>query len=174
MQAKGFFGSLFDYSFSSFITSKIIKVLYVLTTILVGLWTLALILLAFRASSTLGILALVIGGPIFFLITMIYTRVVLELLIVIFRIHENVQEINQRAGGTSGTPVVSTPPPTEPGPAAADAVESTSGAAPAAMSSSTPELASVPPPAAAQFCAACGAERSPGKRFCSVCGGPLD
>ena len=42
MEAKGFFSSLFDYSFSSFITPKIIKVLYVLLTIAVSLWTLAL------------------------------------------------------------------------------------------------------------------------------------
>jgi len=121
MQAKGFFGSLFDYSFSSFITSRIIKVLYVLTTIVAALWTLAIILIAFNASSTLGILALLIGGPIFFVITMIYARVGLELLMVIFRIHENVQEINQRAGGASSTPVVTVPPSTEPGPAVAPA-----------------------------------------------------
>lgn len=197
MQAKGFFGSLFDYSFSSFITSRIIKVLYVLTTIVVALWTLVIILVAFKASSTLGILALLIGGPIFFLIAMIYARVGLELLIVLFRIHENVHEINQRAGGASGTPVAPAPPPTEPGPAHADvseiavppagsppetglepavaatAAEPTSEAAPVAVSSSAPEPAATPPPVA-RFCDNCGAERSPGKGFCTGCGEPLD
>jgi Domain of unknown function (DUF4282) len=174
MQAKGFFGSLFDYSFSSFITSKIIKVLYVLTTIVAALWTLAIIFLAFKASSGLGILVLLIGGPIFFVITMIYVRVGLELLMVIFRIHENVEGINQRAGGASSTPVLSKPASAEPGPApaAADVAEPTSQAVPAAISSPAPGPASVPPPAA-QFCGICGAEGSPGKRFCSVCGGPL-
>jgi hypothetical protein len=167
MQAKGFFASLFDYSFSSFITSKIIKVLYVLTTIVVGLWTLLIVLVAFKLSSTLGILALLIGGPIFFVITMIYVRVVLELLMVIFRIHEDVQEINQRAGGAKGTPVAFAPPP--PGPEA----EPTSDAAPVAVSSSAPEPAAAPP-LVARFCENCGAERSPGKRFCPSCGGPLD
>ena len=39
---KGFFGSLFDYSFSSFVTPRIIKILYVLATILISLWTLFL------------------------------------------------------------------------------------------------------------------------------------
>ena len=33
MEAKGFFSSLFDYSFSSFITPRIIRVLYMLATI---------------------------------------------------------------------------------------------------------------------------------------------
>ena len=62
MRAKGFFGSLFDYSFSSYITPRIIRVLYVLATVLVALWTLVIILAAFNASSALGILALLIGG----------------------------------------------------------------------------------------------------------------
>ena len=78
MQARGFFGSLFDYSFSSYITPRIIKVLYVVATVLVALWTLLFVLLAFRASSTLGILVLLIGGPIYFVLMMIWARVLLE------------------------------------------------------------------------------------------------
>src|SRR5262245_9012275 len=80
MQAKGFLASLFDYSFSTFITSRIIKVLYILTTIVLVLWTIAVILWAFNASTGLGIGMLLIGGPIFFLISLIYSRVVLELI----------------------------------------------------------------------------------------------
>jgi hypothetical protein len=167
MQAEGFFSSLFDYSFSSFITSRIIKVLYVLTTIVVALWTLVIILVAFKASSALGIVALVIGGPIFFVITMIYVRVGLELLIVIFRIHENVHEINQRAGHAVGNLAASPPPAAEP------AAEATPEAAPVAVSSSAPEPAPAPPPVV-RFCKNCGAERSPGKGFCTACGKPLD
>ena len=44
MQAKSFFVSSFDYSFSSYITPRIIRVLYVLATILLVLWTLAVVL----------------------------------------------------------------------------------------------------------------------------------
>src|SRR2546421_8207728 len=101
MQAKGFFGSLFDYSFSSFITPRIIKVLYVLMTISVSLWTLAVILVAFKASSALGIFVLLIGAPLFFVIMMIYARVGLELLMAFFNIHGDVAEINRRGGGGS-------------------------------------------------------------------------
>ena len=99
MQTKGFFGSLFDYSFSSFITSKVIKVLYVLTTIIVAIWTLVLVLVGFKSSSAAGLLMLVIIGPLVFVISMIYARIGLELLMVIFRISESVQEINERSGG---------------------------------------------------------------------------
>jgi hypothetical protein len=124
MQTNGFLGSLFDYSFSSFITSKIIKVLYVLTTIVVGLWTFLLILVAFNASSGAGMLTLVVIGPLFFLFAMIYARVGLELLMVIFRIHEDVRELNQRAGGVGSASVPVDPAPVvppEPGPSVAPA-----------------------------------------------------
>jgi uncharacterized membrane protein len=118
MQANGFFRALFDYSFSAFITSRIVTVLYVLTTIVVALWTVLIVLLAFKASAGLGVFVLVIGGPIFLVISMIYARVGLELLIVIFRIHEDVSAINLRAGATNGTSVASVVTPVEPGPAA--------------------------------------------------------
>src|SRR6266550_2962828 len=147
MQAKGFFASLFDYSFSSYITPRIIKVLYVLETVIVALWTLVIILLAFKTSSALGIVAL-IGGPIYFVIAMIFARVGLEYLSAFFHIHEDVQRINERAGGS---PVTSAPPPTEP---AAEPTE----AAPVLVSSSAPRPAPVPH-AATRFCENCGTER---------------
>ena len=122
METNGFLNSLFDYSFSSFITSRIIKVLYELTTIVVALWTLLLILAAFNISSGFGLVMLVIGGPLFFLIAMIYARVGLELLMVIFRIHEDVRDINVRAGGADTAAVTAAPvSPPETGPAVAPA-----------------------------------------------------
>jgi hypothetical protein len=156
MQAKGFFASLFDYSFSSFVTPKIIKLLYVLMTILVALATLLLILRAFKSSTGAGILVLLVVGPIFFVISMIYVRVGLELLIVFFRIHGDVQEINLRggAGNPSASPVS---PSTEPALAPASPAEPPSTAAPEA-----------------RFCANCGTEQSPGKRFCTVCGAAVE
>jgi uncharacterized protein DUF4282 len=159
MQARGFFASLFDYSFSSYITPRIIKVLYVLATVLVALWTLVIILIAFNASSTLGILTLLIVGPIYFVLAMIYTRVLLELLSAFFRIHDDVQEINQRGGG--GNPVASPPPPPP--------TQPPSEAAPFVERSSESEPATAPPPPA-RFCENCGAERRPGKAFCTACG----
>lgn len=172
MQAKGFFGSLFDYSFSSFITPRLIKVLYVLMTIAAALWTLLVILVAFKASSALGILALVIGGPMFFVITMIYVRVGLELVMAFFHIHGDVEEINQRGGGTGDSRTAFAAP--GPAPPPAGAAEPTSEAAPADASSSSPAPIPAAPPTEARFCDNCGTERSPGKRFCTGCGQPLD
>lgn len=192
MQGKGFFTSLFDYSFSSYITPRIIKILYVLATVLVALWTLAIILVAFQASSTLGILTLLIVGPLYFVIAMIWVRVGLEVLSAFFNIHYDVQEIKQRAGGAGGTPVASGPSPATLGPVRADdaeiavpvagsppetrqepavtatAVESNAEVASPAASSSAPEPASAPP--RARYCENCGAERRPDARFCTSCG----
>jgi hypothetical protein len=41
-EARGFLASLFDLSFTSFVTTKLIKVLYVLGMILAALWALVL------------------------------------------------------------------------------------------------------------------------------------
>jgi hypothetical protein len=163
MQAKGFFGSLFDYSFSSYITPRIIKVLYVLATVLIALWTLAIILIAFKASSALGILALLIGGPIYFVITMIGARVGLEFLSAFFRIHGDVQAINLRAGSSVALAA----------PLASVATDPNAETAAAAVSSPAPEPAAAPSQAA-RFCENCGAERRPGKAFCTACGERFD
>jgi len=165
MQAKGFFGSLFDYSFSSYVTPRIIKVLYVLATVLVALWTLAIILIAFKASSGLGIVALLIGGPIYFVITMIGARVGLEFLSAFFRIHGDVQEIKLRAGG--GNPVASASPLTP------SAASPSSQATSVAVSSPAPEAAAALS-TVGRFCESCGAERSPDKAFCRACGERFD
>jgi hypothetical protein len=109
MEARGFFQSLFDYSFSSFITARLIKVLYILSTILVGIYTLALVVILFNASSIAGVFGLIVVAPLFFVLAMIYVRVFLELLIVIFRIHEDVRAINERGGGGDSA-LAATPP----------------------------------------------------------------
>jgi hypothetical protein len=100
-QAKGFFESLFDFSFTAFITSKIIKFLYGLSIAGAALVSLFIIVLGFNISTTTGVLALIIGAPLFFLLCVIYARVLLEIVIVIFRISEHAAEIAQK--GRIGT-----------------------------------------------------------------------
>ncbi|MBB6171042.1 hypothetical protein HNR23_001102 [Nocardiopsis mwathae] len=97
---KGFFGSLFDLSFRDFVTSKIIKLLYILWLVMIGLFTLSGIITAFTimaiepVSGFLTLVGAVLGGAIAVLIT----RVGLELLIVVFRISEDLSAIRQRGG----------------------------------------------------------------------------
>ena len=86
---KGFLGSLFDVSFSSLITTRVIKVIYILSMILIGLMA---------------------------LVYLIYVRVILEVIICVFRITEtNVELVAlQRAAAGPPTPPPPTPPAPEP------------------------------------------------------------
>ena len=92
-QPKSFFQSLFDFSFTVLITSKIIKVLYGLSIAGAAIVSIFLIIYGFKLSTTVGVLMLIIGGPLLFVLTIIYSRVFLEIMIVIFRISEHASEI---------------------------------------------------------------------------------
>lgn len=106
---KGFFKSLFDLSFTSFVTPKIIKVLYVILLVLLSLAYVGIGIALFTSGSssleynsvtgqlesssggsvTAGLLWFFIGGPILLLIYAVLYRIMLEFIIVVFRIYEN-------------------------------------------------------------------------------------
>lgn len=112
----GFFKSLFDISFRSLITTKIIKVVYVLYMVVIALGALLFIVSAFNASAVVGVLVLLIGAPLGALVYLIFARVWLEALIALFRIMENTQEL-VRQGGLGGAPAATgadVPPPARP------------------------------------------------------------
>ncbi len=92
-QPKGFFQALFDFSFTTFITSKLIKFLYGLLIAVHGLTSLFLIARAFNVSGGSGVFVLFIAAPLYFLVSVMFSRVLLEIIIVIFRISENIAEI---------------------------------------------------------------------------------
>jgi hypothetical protein len=94
-QATGFLAALFDFSFSNFITGRLIKILFILGLALGGIGTLMMIATGFTQGFGRGLLMLILA-PLFFLLAAMYLRVVLELLIVIFRIAENVDRIANR------------------------------------------------------------------------------
>ena len=89
---KGFFGALFDLSFSEFITTKLIKVLYILLLILLALGYLAAVVAGFSNSLGQGLLTMFIVGPLVVLLYLILIRISLEMMIVIFRIEENTRK----------------------------------------------------------------------------------
>jgi len=94
--ARGFLGALFDLSFTSFVTTKIIKVLYALILVMVSLSALVFTISAFRSSAVSGLLVLVIGDPLFIIIVMAFWRLVLESFVVVFRIAEDVRALRER------------------------------------------------------------------------------
>jgi hypothetical protein len=89
---KGFFGSLFDFSFNAFVAPKVVKFLFVLLIIGVILGTAAMILWALRLPGTLSIVAMV-AAPIVAFLYLLLGRMWLELMMVLFRIVEHTGEI---------------------------------------------------------------------------------
>jgi Domain of unknown function (DUF4282) len=93
---KGYVASLFDFSFSSFVTPKIIKVLYVLFTIWTALIGITILIVGFKTGGVAGgLFTLIIIEPIFLLLTLGIYRVVLEAFMVIFRIYEETKKIRE-------------------------------------------------------------------------------
>ncbi len=99
---KGFVGSLFDFSFSSFVTPKIIKVLYVLVTIWTALIGISILVVGFKTGGVAGgLFVLIVIEPIFLLLSLGIYRVVLEAFMVVFRIYEETKKIRE-AGEKQG------------------------------------------------------------------------
>lgn len=96
----GFLGALFDFGFTSFVTPKIIKVLYVLVTIGTIVSALAFTIVVFKASVAFGIVALAFGDPLIILVVMAAFRIFVEFFVVIFRAAEDIRAL--RDGGGAG------------------------------------------------------------------------
>jgi len=111
MAEKGFLGSLFDLSFTEFITTRVIKVLFILAIIFSAIEAVLMIVWGFGGGALTGILLLIIS-PIVFLVFVILARVWLELVIVIFRIAENTGRLAERGPGAAAP--TSEPPPAQP------------------------------------------------------------
>lgn len=104
---KGFFGSLFDLSFTEFVTTRIIHVLYIFAIVVAGLGALGIIGSGFASRSGAGIVGALILAPLMFLFWVLLARVWLEVIIVAFRIAENTGRLVEHAeqrGATPGTP----------------------------------------------------------------------
>jgi hypothetical protein len=96
--SKGFLGALFDFGFQSFVTPKVIKVLYVLIMIGTVVSAMVFTIIAFKASLTFGVVTLLFGDPLFILIVLAIYRIILEFFVVIFRISEDIRALRERGG----------------------------------------------------------------------------
>ena len=93
---RGFLRALFDFGFTSFVTPKVIRVLYILIMVGTVLSALVFTIIAFRASVAFGILTLVLGDPLFILIVLAMYRVLLEFFVVAFRAAEDIRAMRER------------------------------------------------------------------------------
>lgn len=92
--------ALFDFSFRKFITPSIIKVIYILVMIMLAIAYLFMVVSGFMEDTMLGLLMLVIIGPLFVLVYLCMIRAGLESLIASIRTAENTAELVRLAGGT--------------------------------------------------------------------------
>jgi hypothetical protein len=106
---SGFFKSLFDFSFRSYVTPQIIRILYVLSLAGIAIWALAFLAMIFSTFNDpftpvgLSVLMLLLW-PIGVLFAVIYARVLLEFLSVVFHIGEAADATARNTGPTGGRP----------------------------------------------------------------------
>ncbi len=98
VSSKGFFGSLFDVSFDSFVTPTIIKIVYILAIIGVGFSTLFVAVDGFVYLHVYGFFVLLIICPLYFFFSLLLTRIYMELIMVIFRLAGDLRIIRDRGG----------------------------------------------------------------------------
>lgn len=87
--------ALFDFNFDTFITPKIVKIVYIIATVLVGLSILGMILTAFGMMADGGFMVFVgliflVASPILGLIYLAFIRMSLELYYAVIRLSEDV------------------------------------------------------------------------------------
>jgi hypothetical protein len=96
MEDKGFFGALFDLSFSEFVTIKFIRILYIILLLIIAIgFVFGLIggfVSMFTDSFWSGLLTILLV-PIGTVVWIVLARMWLEVLVVVFRIAENTTEL---------------------------------------------------------------------------------
>lgn len=85
--------ALFDFSFNRLVSLRIMKFLYGLSILSAGLIALFFVIMGFKVSMWFGIFSLFIGAPLIFLLTVTYSRVLLEMILVIFHMADHRVEI---------------------------------------------------------------------------------
>ena len=115
-ERRGFFGSLFDLSFRHFVTGKVVSFLYVISLIFAVLNALfsavylSVLLGAFLSAAAdspavgwiMGILLFCIVAPLLLLLSVVYVRVLLEIVVVLFRIADNTAETSRHLDALGG------------------------------------------------------------------------
>jgi uncharacterized protein DUF4282 len=93
--AKGFFGALFDFSFNSFVTPSIVKVVYVLATIALAVGFVGFLIAAIATGESTAILFTLILGPILAILYLALIRMTLEFYYALVRMSEDIHRGRQ-------------------------------------------------------------------------------
>lgn len=94
-EEKGFWSSIFDFSFKSLAIPKLVPVLYIIVVVIIILIALFYVVIAFAHNIFLEILVLVVGAPIIFFLYTFSTRLCLETIMLIYLIREDLTKIKE-------------------------------------------------------------------------------
>ena len=100
LESKGFVRSLFDFSFSSFVARRVLRVLYILITIMYSLGALGAFIALLARHTPADIVLAVVAVPLGYILYLTFARITLEVLMVIFGIGEDLREIRDRGAGS--------------------------------------------------------------------------
>lgn len=89
LEGASLMSALTDFTFSRFATVKLVPVLYLLGLLIGGILAASYLLTALRLGVLVGLVGLVLV-PLTYLVYALYLRVVLELVIVLFRIESGI------------------------------------------------------------------------------------
>jgi hypothetical protein len=103
LERKGYLRSLFDFSFSSLITRRVIRTLYILITIVYSLGALVAFAGLVANHTPLGVIVAIVIVPIAYVLYLTVARVMLEVLMVIFDIGADVREIRMSRSSQPGS-----------------------------------------------------------------------
>jgi len=84
-----------DFSFKTFVTPKLVRIIYALSLLAALLWALTWMFGGFKVSITFGLFTLV-TGPLAFFFYALCARVMMELVLAIFSIEAEVRKLNER------------------------------------------------------------------------------
>ena len=82
-------GGLFDFTFEKFITPSIVKIVYIVVIVMAGLMWLGFIFGGLSSGGFGGFLGGLIFGGLAALLMVLFSRIFLELTMILFRIHDN-------------------------------------------------------------------------------------
>lgn len=94
MDRKGFIGSLFDFSFSSFVTPKVIGIVYGIGIFLTTLGIFGIIIGGFSQGFFKGLFSLILS-PLIGLVWLLFIRIVLEGLIAGIKTADNTSKMTE-------------------------------------------------------------------------------
>jgi len=90
---KGFFPTLFDFSLSSFLAPKVIRVLYILAVVVICIVTVALAIVTMATGGGAGIIVGLVVMPLIGLLYLLLLRIQAEFVIVSFRTYERLRSV---------------------------------------------------------------------------------